>query len=201
MDNERSQFTFYASFAKAAERIKKKTDRCDFYDIVKDYAIYGKAPDLEKIADSVAIAFELIKPNLDTSKRKSNGGKAKNKQARQAEDSGKEKEKEIEIESELENECSLSPSPLSAFHSPSFDEVCEFNRLRGSLIDAKPFFEYYAAADWRDSEGKPVRNWQQKFITWELRELNKRKGARNGLEQHNDGDAGKKWDVPGTLYL
>lgn len=72
---ERSQFTFYASFAKAAERIRKKSDRCDFYDAVKDYAIYGKEPDLDVVSDTVAVAFELVRPTLDVSKRKAESGK------------------------------------------------------------------------------------------------------------------------------
>ena len=72
---ERSQFTFYASFAKAAERIRKKSDRCDFYDAVKDYAIYGKDPDLDVVSDTVAVAFELVRPTLDASKRKAESGK------------------------------------------------------------------------------------------------------------------------------
>lgn len=72
---ERGQFTFYASFAKAAERIRKKADRCDFYDAVKDYAIYGKEPDLDVVSDTVAVAFELVRPTLDASKRKAESGK------------------------------------------------------------------------------------------------------------------------------
>lgn len=88
-----------------------------------------------------------------------------------------------------------------AFHPPAYDEVCEYNRMRGGLIDPKPFFDYYDAAGWRDSEGKPVYNWQQKFIAWELRELNGRKGAKNGSEQHTDDDADKQWDIPGAIYL
>ena len=72
---ERGQFTFYASFAKAAERIRKKTDRCDFYDAVKDYAIYGKEPEWEALSDTVAVAFELVRPTLDASKRKAENGK------------------------------------------------------------------------------------------------------------------------------
>ena len=71
----RNQFTFYASFAKAAERIRKKADRCDFYDAVKDYAIYGKEPDLDVVSDTVAVAFELVRPTLDASKRKAESGK------------------------------------------------------------------------------------------------------------------------------
>ncbi|MFQ9738865.1 MAG: hypothetical protein ACLR06_14920 [Christensenellaceae bacterium] len=32
---------------------------------------------------------------------------------------------------------------------------------------AKKFFDYFEAGEWHDSEGKPVKAWKQKFITWE----------------------------------
>lgn len=128
---ERSQFTFYASFAKAAERIRKKADRCDFYDAVKDYAIYGKEPEWEALSDTVAVAFELVRPTLDASKRKAENGKrggavskpeapeskgkqteskpeanrSKPKQTESEKEGEKEDEVEGEKESEIENEC------------------------------------------------------------------------------------------------
>lgn len=128
---ERSQFTFYASFAKAAERIRKKADRCDFYDAVKDYAIYGKEPEWEALSDTVAVAFELVRPTLDASKRKAENGKrggagskpeapeskgkqteskpeanrSKSKQTESEKEGEKEDEVEGEKESEIENEC------------------------------------------------------------------------------------------------
>lgn len=115
---ERGQFTFYASFAKAAERIRKKADRCDFYDAVKDYAIYGKEPEWEALSDTVAVAFELVRPTLDASKRKAENGKrggaaskpeatrSKPKQPASEKEGEKEDEVEGEKESEIENECS-----------------------------------------------------------------------------------------------
>ena len=120
----RNQFTFYASFAKAAERIRKKADRCDFYDAVKDYAIYEKEPEWESLSDTVAVAFELVRPTLDASKRKSENGKrggaaskpkqseskpkanrSKSKQTESEKEGEKEDEVEGEKESEIENEC------------------------------------------------------------------------------------------------
>lgn len=74
---QRSQFTFYDSFAKAGCRIRKKTDRCAFYDALIEYALYGVLPDLESLPDVVALAFELVRPNLDASRRKAGGGSAK----------------------------------------------------------------------------------------------------------------------------
>lgn len=76
-DVQRSQFTFYESFARAGVRIRKKTDRCAFYDALIEYALYGVLPDLESLPDVVALAFELVRPNLDASRRKAGGGAVK----------------------------------------------------------------------------------------------------------------------------
>ena len=129
---EREQFTFYASFAKAISRIKKKADRCEAYDAITRYALYGEAPDLEGMADAAAITFDLIKPVLDTAKRKAENGKkggskaeAKAKQTeskteanhkREQTESDIEGEKEGEGEGEKENECYIPPviPPCSA---------------------------------------------------------------------------------------
>lgn len=73
---ERTQFTFYESFVKALARIRKKADRADAYDAICMYALYGVEPDMDMLSDAAAIAFELIKPNLDASRRKSDSGKA-----------------------------------------------------------------------------------------------------------------------------
>lgn len=130
---DRTQFTFYESFFKAISRIRKKGDRAEAYDAICAYALYGTEPELEKLPDSAAIAFELSKPNLDASRRKANSGKrggnakqigskpeantkqtqskaqAKGKQT--ASKKEKEGEKENENEIEIENECLKYPSP------------------------------------------------------------------------------------------
>ena len=118
----RSQFTFYASFASALSRIRKKADRADAYDAICNYALFGTEPDLDKLPDAAAIAFDLIRPTLDASKRKSENGKAganakqtAKKQAASCKQTGSKplanaklgetaSEKEKEIEKEKENE-------------------------------------------------------------------------------------------------
>ena len=73
--DERKQFTFYESFFKSLQRIKKKQDRADAYDIICAYALYNKEPDLDKLPDSVAVAFDLIRPVLDSARKKAVSGK------------------------------------------------------------------------------------------------------------------------------
>ena len=120
---ERTQFTFYESFLKAVSRIKKKADRCEAYDVICNYAMYGTEPDLDAMSDSVAIAFELVKPNLDASRQKAAGGK-KGSKAKDDDkigeryeediDNKKENKKEKENENEIEKEDECPPkSPFA----------------------------------------------------------------------------------------
>lgn len=61
------------------------------------------------------------------------------------------------------------------FIPPRLDDVKEYAKERGQNEGfAVRFFEYYEAADdqadkWKDARGKPVRNWKQKFLSWEKR--------------------------------
>lgn len=128
----RSQFTFYESFYKAVSRIKKAQDRAAAYDMICAYALYQTEPDLDKAPDSVAIAFDLLRPVLDKAKEKAesgkNGGskqKANGKQtgskpeanqklgnipSKKEKEGEKEIEKEVEVEREEEKEIdNISP--------------------------------------------------------------------------------------------
>lgn len=71
----RKQFTFYASYLEALSRIRKKADRADAYDAIARYALYGEEPEMDALSDSAAIAFGLIRPVLDTGRRKAKNGK------------------------------------------------------------------------------------------------------------------------------
>lgn len=129
----RSQFTFYESFFKAVSRIKKAQDRAAAYDMICAYALYQTEPDLDKAPDSVAIAFDLLRPVLDKAKEKAESGKkGGSKQEANSKQTGSkpeanqklgdvpskkekegEKEKEVEVEREVEKEIEVDNiSPL-----------------------------------------------------------------------------------------
>ena len=194
---ERNQFPFYRSYRDALRALNAK----DFKAVVLaicDYALDESEPCLSGVPLAV---FTLIRPTLDSGRNKA--ANRQNKAKTKEEQSGNKseqtsKEKEGEKEREKENDSSLSIS-LSR-KAPTFDEVAEYAKLRGGLIDPKPFYEFYSVAGWRDTEGKPVYNWQQKFQLWEKRELEKKGGATNGHGHDTGGDT-KKWNVPGAVNL
>lgn len=53
------------------------------------------------------------------------------------------------------------------FNPPTYEDVLSYATGRGRADLAKQFFEYFTVGNWKDSSGKPVINWKQKFITWE----------------------------------
>ena len=53
------------------------------------------------------------------------------------------------------------------FIPPTLEEVQAYAQQRGREDLAQTFFEYFNAGEWYDGNGKPVRNWKQKFVTWE----------------------------------
>lgn len=68
------------------------------------------------------------------------------------------------------------------FVPPTLEEVEAYAASRQSTVDPKRFFEYFNTPDaqgrsWRDSKGNPVKNWKQKFLTWEGRDSGKGKPA------------------------
>lgn len=194
---ERNQFTFYRSYRDALRALNAK----DFKAVVLaicDYALDESEPCLSGVPHAV---FTLIRPTLDSGRNKA--ANRQNKKKTKEEQNGNKseqtcKEKEGEKEREKENDSSLSIS-LSR-KAPTFDEVAEYAKLRGGLIDPKPFYEFYSVANWRDTDGKPVYNWKQKFQLWEKRELEKKGGAMNG-HGHDTGRDAKKWNVPGAVDL
>ena len=176
---EREQFTFYRSYYEALKKLSKR-DREQAIMAICAYAL-----DEEEIplSGAAAVVFLLVKPTLDTGRKRASSGKqGGSKPKAKAKQSASEKEGEKEVEGEIENEC-YPPTPLSTSRkAPTFEQVEEYAKTRRSVIDPKPFFDYYSAAGWRDSEGKPVYNWQQKFVSWELREQEKLKRARKGSD-------------------
>ena len=116
MEN-RKQFTMYESIYKSLQRIRNKKDRADAYDAICAYALYNQEPNLETASDAVAIAFELIRPVLDSARKKAESGKqggskpkAKGKQTQREKEN--EEEKEVEGEKENENEEEIEKESL-----------------------------------------------------------------------------------------
>ena len=82
----------------------------------------------------------------------------------------------------------------SSFIPPTFEEVSEYCAQRDSSVDPKTFFDYFTAGDWKDSAGRPVKNWKQKLITWERMD-SKRGKPVSGDAPQGSGRSKAKWGI------
>lgn len=87
----------------------------------------------------------------------------------------------------------------AAFVPPTLEEVAAYARERNSSVDPKKFFEYFNTPNdkgqtWIDSKGNPVRNWKQKFLTWEGRDGG-RKEQGNGRTEGSGGTPKRSYGI------
>ena len=57
--------------------------------------------------------------------------------------------------------------PRKKFVPPSYEEVKAYIYEKRLNVDAQKFFDYYEAGDWHDGNGKAVKSWKQKCLTWD----------------------------------
>jgi len=68
------------------------------------------------------------------------------------------------MENENENE-NINRIKNKKCIKPTISEVEDYFLEKGSTVEkAKQAFDYYDVADWKDSKGKPVKNWKQKML-------------------------------------
>lgn len=75
------------------------------------------------------------------------------------------KEKDIIINNNIQKE---------RFKAPTLDEVKTYITEKNLIVDADKFFNYFTVGNWKDSLGKPVKNWKQKLITWDTKSRTER---------------------------
>ena len=182
MAENRTQFTFYESFFKAISRIRKAADRAAAYDAICAYALYGEEPDMERLADASAIAFELSKPNLDASRKKAKSGKKGGANGKQTESkteaNGKQteskKENEKENKKEKEDEClkenikekADKPPRAMRFTPPTVEDVKAYCEERGNSVDPERFFDFYSSKGWMVGKNR-MKDWKAAVRNWE----------------------------------
>ena len=118
MGKPRNQFTFYKSYYDAIQELSKK-DQSALILAVCAYAIYETLP--KGLSCAASTAFKLIKPTLDSGRRKAEsgsiGGASKPQANGKQTESKNEREDEYEDEYEVEVEAEEKPLAATADHN------------------------------------------------------------------------------------
>ena len=178
---ERGQFTFYRSYYEAVKHLNK-SDRAAVLMAICAYALDEELPSL---SGTPAAIFALVKPTLDTSRKKAESGKrggeheANGKQtASKTQANGKqnarekENENEKEGENEIENEDDSPPPTPSQFIPPNVIEVRAYCNERKNHVDPQRFVDFYTSKGWMVGKTK-MKDWRAAVRTWEKDDMTK----------------------------
>ena len=113
------------------------------------------------------------------------------------EENREEEKRTEEIREEKNTLSAAEPPKKKQFVPPTIEEVREYCQQRKSGVDPVRFWEYFDTGGWKDSEGKPVKNWKQKLIMWETH--NKEKGKENYDSTADSSNSPSKWNIHYTF--
>lgn len=71
---------------------------------------------------------------------------------------------------ETETETEAEQRQRQRFVPPTLSELQAYIKEKSHNVDAVKFLEWYTEADWKDRDGKPVKNWKLKVISWSNRD-------------------------------
>lgn len=168
----RNQFTFYRSFYDAVKVLPKKEQTAVILAICA-YALDNEEP---KLSGTAAAIFTLVRPMLDSSRKKAESGKrgGETKQSESKPQAKPKQEQEQEQEKEQvqdKEQMLLAPKPPKAkFTPPTVDEVADYCFERQNGIDAQHFVDYYAQQKWKLANGNAMADWKAAVRTWESRD-------------------------------
>lgn len=78
------------------------------------------------------------------------------------------KSKSIELEKELEKDIIKQPKKATI---PTIQEVDQYSKEKCQSVNPQTFFNYYTEGEWKDGNGKQVKNWKLKMQTWHSRNI------------------------------
>ncbi len=68
---------------------------------------------------------------------------------------------------------------------PTLKEVTDYCNNRCSSVNPNEFYEYFNIGRWKDSRGRPVKNWKQKVVIWEKYGYEGRLAAKKNTDKHD----------------
>lgn len=204
----REQFTFYRSYYDAAVGLPEE-EQAALIMAIAGYALYEVEPELE---GAPAAIFRVIRPILDSSRRKSEAKKASVKRiseessnvvrtnieessniVREISDKGKNKDKDKDKDkSKVKDKNKYysgdeKSATSSRFTPPTVDDIRSYCMERGNDVDPERFYDFYASKGWRVGQN-PMKDWRAAVRTWERRDDRQTNAVSFPARQDNRND-------------
>ena len=205
----RDSFVMFKNWAEAIEALPEEY-QLETYKAVVSYGLNGEIPqNLSAVSKAMLISFSkgmensILRYNASVENGKK-GGRPKKENLDITEDNQTITQENLEKPSKTQENLDEPNHNLNVnvnvndndiikkrnikekkeiFSPPTLEEIKEYAYSRNSSVDCQKFFDYFSAGNWTDSNGKKVKNWKQKFITWESKEEDRQTNTKSMLER------------------
>ena len=168
-------------------------DKQAYYTALLEYLAYGREPEL---GGAAAAVFVAIRPVLDQTRARSEGGKKGMRNRWGGDNSPDNSSGHVRGETPItkgkgkgKGKKETSPNgevkKARAFAPPTVEEVCAYVSEKGYTFDPEAFVAHYAARGWCYGRGQPMKDWKAACVTWQKRE----EPAKGEEEEHGWWDA------------
>lgn len=136
-------------------------------DQIYKFLAWSKREDVNILATQKATRGVIIKVNNYDRYQTLENYKRQDKRQDKPQDNGntinKYENKEI-----INNIIDIEETKSKKFIPPTLEEIKQYCLERKNSVDPQRFYDYYSCSNWKDSKGKPIKNWKQKMIAvWE----------------------------------
>lgn len=179
----RGSFVFYRSFFEALKALNSEQQgKC--YAALAAYALDGTVPDNSD--PIVCMFFTMARAQIDANNQRYEngikGGRPKNQTlTKQKPNINQNTQEQQQTKTEVKANVNVNDNvnvkekdtlasikkEKNTFTPPTIEQVNAYVTEKGLVVDAKKFIDYFEEGNWIDSEGKKVKNWKQKLITWD----------------------------------
>ena len=206
----RDSFVMFKNWAEAIEALPEEY-QLETYKAVVSYGLNGEIPqNLSAVSKAMLISFSkgmensILRYNASVENGKK-GGRPKKANLDITEDNQTITKENLEKPSETQDNLDKPSHNLNVnvnvndnvnvikkrnikekketFFPPTLEEIKNYASSRNSSVDCQKFYDYFTAGDWVDSKGNKVKNWKQKFITWESKQDNSKTQPKSMLER------------------
>ncbi len=195
----RDSFIIFKNWAEAINKLPDEY-QLETYKALVEYGFSGEMPEkISPITSAMLTSFSVGMENsicrykASVENGKKGGRPSKNDNQTQPSDNQNESEKNLEkpnktqtnqdkpthnlnvnvndnVNININKKERVERKKTAVFTPPTLEEIIAYANERNSIVNPQKFFDFYEAGKWIDSNGKSVKNWKQKFITWENKE-------------------------------
>ena len=190
----RDSFIFYRSFAEAIKKLDSNEERLAIYEAIIDYALDDKEPDLLNVP---AMAYTLIKPQIDANNKKywngKKGGRPKaDKNQTETKTKPKQNQTKTKPEPNVNENVNVNENEnvksIGRFTPPPLADVQSYFKEKGINDPKEPekFIDFYTSKGWMVGKNK-MKDWKAAVRNW-IKGIDKSKVGFNNFDNQRSYD-------------